>query len=70
MGGRKEHAHVAALGVAEQCGTLGPGGIHDGPQVVHAHVKPWQLVIRHAIHMPVPRLSKVMSRENDARFRR
>ena len=36
IGGGKQHAHRAALGLPEQRGALGSGCIHDGTDIVHA----------------------------------
>jgi hypothetical protein len=52
VGRREEDAHRDSFGRPQQGGPLGAGGIHDGPNVVHALLERRRL--RHRIRQPGP----------------
>jgi hypothetical protein len=59
---RKQQRRRATLGDANHRGLLAARSVHHGPHVVHALLEGGKL--RAAIGSPVPRLSKVIIREN------
>jgi hypothetical protein len=53
--------------VPEQRGSLRADRLEDGADVVHPLLEGRELVVGHAVGKPVPRLSKRMRREKEAR---
>jgi hypothetical protein len=52
--------------VAEQSRSLGTGRVHDRADIVHTAFEAGQLGVGDGSDSPVPRLSKTISRANDA----
>ena len=63
---REQHGEVPSLGRAEHGDAVAAGGVDHRAHVVHPFLRRRQPVVRHPSDIPVPRLSKTISRENDA----